>query len=375
MDMRPGRKGSRRMKRSNRKKPFLPFTMVLILCAGLIFSACGPKLTEAAPTVTQTAIQTEIPILTPTPRPSPTPTLPPLGTEGNPVTIGYVLSAEDIESISAAEDIAFLISKDTGYAIENLVFPDFASLAEAIHAGEVHLFWPKPLEYLYLSEQGVAEALLMTNHLGVFAYGVQFMANEAHGFTAYFDPETEQSQGNVIDALQQFAGTRPCFLNADSLPGYYVPQGLLAQTSTPILEPVFAYDYSAIIRALYIEGICDFGVTYALVGDPRLAGDILQDIPAAQDVVEVIWQTEGVIPNISLSASPNLPLNLQVQLREAFLDLPGTPNGLVLVSSALNFDVEAFKTIRDDFYNPLRGILAPLELDLQSMTTQTQTPQ
>ncbi|HCU57087.1 MAG TPA: hypothetical protein DF984_02480, partial [Anaerolineaceae bacterium] len=193
--------------------------------------------------------------------------------------------------------------------------------------------------------------------------------------TTYFDEETGQIMGNVIDALQQFAGTRPCFLNADSLPGYYVPQGLLAQTSTPILDPVFVYDYSAIIRALYIEGICDFGVTYALVGDPRLAGDILQDIPEAQDVVEIIWQTEGVIPNISLSASPELPLYLQVQLQEAFLDLPDLPDGLALVSSALNFDVEAFKTITDGFYNPLRGILAPLELDLQSMTTQTQATQ
>ena len=363
------------MKRSNRRKPFLPLTMVLFLCAGLFCSACSPKLTEAEPTVTQTAVQTEVPILTPTPRPSPTPTLPPLGMEGNPVIIGYVLSAEDIEGVSAAEDIAFLISEDTGYAIENLIFPDFASLAEATLAGEVHLFWSKPLEYLYLSEQGVADALLMTNHLGVFAFSVQFMANEAHGFTAYYDPETELSRGNVIDALQQFSGTRPCFLNADSLPGYYVPQGLLAQTSTPILEPVFAYDYSAIIRALYIEGICDFGVTYALIGDPRFAGDILQDIPEAQDVVEIIWQTEGVIPNISLSAAPNLPLNLQVQLQEAFLDLPDSPDGLTLISNALNFDVEAFKAITDSFYDPLRGILAPLELDLQSITTQTQTLQ
>jgi phosphonate transport system substrate-binding protein len=363
------------MKRTNRNKLFLPLILVLLFCGGLIFSACSPKTTETAPTLTETAVQTEIPILTPTPRPSPTPTLPPLGMEGNPVTIGYILSEDAIESINAAEDIAFLISEDTGYAIENLIFPDFAHLAEAILAGEVHLFWSKPLEYLYLSEQGVSNALLMTNHLGVYAYGVQFMTNEAHGFTTYFDEETGQIMGNVIDALQQFAGTRPCFLNADSLPGYYVPQGLLAQASTPILDPVFVYDYSAIIRALYVEGICDFGVTYALVGDPRLAGDILQDIPEAQDVVEIIWQTEGVIPNISLSASPELPLYLQVQLQEAFLDLPDLPDGLALVSSALNFDVEAFKTITDGFYNPLRGILAPLELDLQSMTTQTQATQ
>jgi phosphonate transport system substrate-binding protein len=151
--------------------------------------------------------------------------------------------------------------------------------------------------------------------------------------------------------------------------------GLLAQASAPILEPVFAYDYSAIVRALYIDGICDFGIGYALVGDPRIAGDILQYIPEAQDTVQVIWQTEGVIPNIGLAASPTLPLNVQVRLQEAFLDLADTPDGLTLVSTALDFTVEAFKTVTDSFYNPLRGILAPLELDLQSITQPTQNLQ
>ena len=363
------------MKRTNRNRSLLTIIAILLVGAGLVFSACSPKTTEAAPTEAETATQTEIPILTPTPRPTSTPTLPPLGMAGNPVIFGYVLSEEDIARINAAEDVAFLISEETGYAIENRIFPDFASLAEAVLAGEIHLFWPTPLEYLSLSEQGVADVLLMTNHLGVFAYGVQFMTNEADTFTAFFDPETGQNEGEMIYALQQFAGTRPCFLNPDSLPGYYVPQGLLAQASTPILDPVFVYDYSAIIRALYIEGICDFGIGYALVGDPRLAGDIMQDIPEAQDTVEVIWQTEGVIPNISLSTSPGLPLNMQVQFQEAFLDLTDSPDGLTAVSNALNFDVEAFKTVTDAFYNPLRGILAPLQLDLQSITTPSQTSQ
>ncbi|MBG0784135.1 MAG: PhnD/SsuA/transferrin family substrate-binding protein [Anaerolineaceae bacterium] len=363
------------MKRSNRNKSFLPLMTVFFLCVGLIFSACTAKTSEPTPTEAQAVLQTEVPILTATPRPTLTPTLPPMGMPGNPIKIGYVLSEEDPESINAAEDIALLISEDTGYAIENVIYSDFAGLAEAIQAGEVHLFWPKPLEYLYLNEQGLADPLLMTNHLGVFAYGVQFMTNETHGFTSYYDEETGYILGNVVDALQQFAGTRPCLLNPDSLPGYYVPMGLLAQASAPILEPVFAYDYSAIVRALYIDGICDFGIGYALVGDPRIAGDILQDIPEAQDTVQVIWQTEGVIPNIGLAASPTLPLNVQVRLQEAFLDLADTPDRLTLVSTALNFDVEAFKTIADSFYNPLRGILAPLELDLQSITQPTQNLQ
>ena len=355
------------MKKPLRLQKQVLWATQIFLCLGVFLSACGAPASEAAPTKTETVVQTEVPILTATPRPTPTPTLPPLGMAGNPVIIGFVLPEEDSFQLETTADIAFLIAEDTGYAIESQTFPDFASLTDAVLAGEVHLFWASPLEYLYLNGLGSADVLLMTNHLGVFAYGVQFMANTAHDFTSFYDPETGQSQGDSISALQQFAGTRPCFLNPDSLPGYTVPRGLLANASTPTLDPVFAYDYSAIIRALYIEGICDFGVGYALVGDPRIAGDILQDIPEVQDVVEIIWQTDGVIPNINLSAAPGLPLNMQVQIEEAFLDLDNTPDGLALVSSALSYDVEAFKTVTDSFYNSLRGILAPLELDLETI--------
>lgn len=351
------------------KKPVVFLLSLLLLCLGAALSGCGQKASEVTPTPKITATHTEIPILTPTPRPSPTPTLPPLGAERNPVVIGFIISPSETDRIDAAANIVLLLNTETGYAIEHRLFTDFSDLTEAILAGEVHLFWLGPLEYLTLNEMGYADALLMTNHLGVYAYGVQFMTNTVSGFTSYFDPETGQNEGSLINALQQFAGTRPCFLNPDSLPGYHVPLGLLAQTSTPTLEPVFAYDYSAIIRALYIQGICDFGIGYALVGDPRIAGDILQDIPDAQDIVETIWQTDGVIPNISLAAAPSLPLTMQVRLQEAFVDLSITTDELILVSNALNYTVETLKTINDDFYAPIRGILAPLELDLPSLTT------
>lgn len=361
------------MKHAFRFKADSLILIILVLFLGLTLSACSQAPDENTPTLTVTTVQTKVPILTPTPRPSPTPTLPPLGMAGNPVNIGFVIPAEDTNRMDSAEDIAFLIGEDTGYAVQSLIFPDFSSLAEAIQEGKVHLFWLSPLEYLYLNGLGTADVLLMSNHLGVFAYGVQFFTNATNGFTPYFDPETGQSQGDGVDALQQFAGTRPCFLNPESLPGYYVPKGLLAAASTPTLEPVFIYDYSAIIRALYIRGICDFGVGYAWVGDPRTAGDILQDIPDAQDRVEVIFQSDAIIPNIGLAASPNLPLNMQVRLQEAFLDFASITNGLPLISNGLNYDVEALKVVTDDFYTPLRVVIAPLELDFEAITTQSRS--
>jgi len=350
--------------------------MMVILT--LLMVSCTNQTSTPAPTEppfrTPTVDVTPPPVQSPTPRPTSTPTQPPLGSDGNPITIGFIITPDEVTAIDSAEEIAILISQDTEFAVETLIYPDFQSLSSAVQDGSVDLFWLGPLEYIHLNWEGAAQVVLLTNHLGVYAYGVQFMANVLSGFTSYYDPDTNLTTGDPVAALQQFAGTRPCFLNPDSIPGYYVPRGLLENTSTPILEPVFTYDYSATIRALYIRGICDFGVSYALTGDPRTASDIIQDIPLAQEQVIVIWQSDGIIPNLNLSAGTHLPAHIRHRFQEAVLDLADLPEGLQLLSTALKYDVEALKTVEDIFYNPLRAAIVPLELDLAAITNQPATP-
>ena len=348
-------------------KLIISITMISLI--GGLAAACSPQTqTPTQETVLPLTVQQAEPTYTPTPRLTRTPTPSALGSQNNPITMGFILKPEETTAIQAAEDVAFLISDLTGYQVESLFYPDFTSYAQAAEKGEIHLMWLKPFEYLYLQDQGAADALIMTNHLGVYAYGVQFMANVMRGFTTYYDPQTNESIGTPVQALQQFAGTRPCFINNESIPGYYVPLGLLANASTPTLEPVFTFGYSPIIRALYTQGICDFGAAYALTGDPRSASDVLQDLPDARDLVTIIWQSEGIIPNIGLAASPVLPENIAFQLEEAVLEIQQNPEGLSLLSTALKYDVEAMKRVNDSFYNPLREAIAPLALDLAEIT-------
>lgn len=348
--------------------------LLLIIILASVSSACVPQTRSISPTETKTptliASETREPSLTSTPRPTATPTEAPLGGSANPITIGFILTPEQVEGIDAAEEITLFVAKTTGLVLESQIYPDFQSLSTAILNGDVHLFWLEPLQYIYLNWAGAAEVVLMTNHLGVYGYGVRFMANAFRGFTSYYDPETDQSYGNPLDALQQFSGTRPCLLNPDSLPGYYLPLGLLADTSTPTLDPVFTYSYTATIRALYIQGICDFGVSYALIGDPRTSTDIIQTIPEAQSQVITIWQSDGIIPNTNFAASPIIPLHYRYRIQEALLDLPNTPEGLSLLSTALDYEVAALKTVEDSVYNPLRAAIIPLELDLAAITQQ-----
>jgi len=349
----------------------LRLLIISLLMAGLAASCSSNQVTPTTtPTLTpQVATETPAnPTRTQTKKPTATPTLPPPGETGNPITIGFVLTQDQTVALEAVEDLVFLMNEMSGISFESAIFPDFQDLSSAVLDGEVDLFWLGPLEYLYLNEQGAAQVVLITNHLGVYAYGVQFMASVTRGFTPYYDAVKAVSVGDSITALQQFSGTRPCFISPDSIPGFLVPSGYLANASTPILEPVYTYSYTSLIRTLYVQGVCDFGVSYALIGDPRNASDIIQNLPEAQRDVIIIWQSEGVIPNINLSASPELTLDLRYRLQEAFLDLPQTPEGLTLLSTALDYDVEALKAVSDAFYDPLREVLTPLNLDLQTLT-------
>ncbi len=357
--------------------------MITAMLGGLLLSvlmtACTP---EDPPTPTPTSTyaptpiqqKTQAPTQAPTARPTSTPTAAPLGALANPIIIGFVLPESEMSRIEAAKDLAFQIEKDTGYTVESQSFADFASLTDALNEGAVHLFWLQPLDYIYLNWQGQAQVMLVSNHLGVYAYGVRFMAHADRGFMVNYDPETNTSPGDPLPTLQQFAGTRPCFLSPNTLAGYFVPMGLLANTSTPTLDPVFVYDYSAIVRALYIQGICDFGVGYALSGDPRTASDLVMDFPNIQNIVVTIWQSQNIIPNLNLSASTTVPVHIRVRLQEAFLDLAQEPEKLNTLSTALDYEVNGFKTVTDTFYNPLRDMIIPLNLDFENINRPTPTP-
>lgn len=347
-------------------KSILGILFISLLSLFSLAACTSNKIEPSLPPTTTPGETQTTPTRTPTMRPSPTPTLPPLGSIGNPITVGFVLSADQTNDDPANELVEWL-SVETGYSFDVLFYPDFQTLSSAILKGDVYLFWLKPLEYLYLNDLGAADAMLITNHQGVFAYGVQFLTNIFSGFKSAYDSEGNPNFEDPIEILQQFSGTRPCFIDPFSVPGYFAPKGLLAEASTPTLDPVFVYSYNAVIRAVYIRGICDFGVTFAYTGDPFTSSDIVINLPDASDKVKVIWLSENFIPNLNLSASPALPAFMRFRIEEAFIRIADQPGALRLISDALDYDVEALRSIEDHFYNALRAVLAPLELDLETL--------
>jgi len=137
-----------------------------------------------------------------------------------------------------------------------------------------------------------------------------------------------------------------------------------------MLEPSYTNSTTANIRALYVKGVCDFTGTYALSGDPRTASAITTDLPDVMQQIIIIWRSDALIPNLSLSFSNKLDLPLQKQLQEALIALSRTPEGLKLLSDANAYSIEALEPTEDTAYDELRSLLEIQKVNLRTLVDQ-----
>lgn len=338
-----------------------PFTWLatLLILSSLLFAACGgkptPTLTPTDEPPTPTLDFTSTPVPTDTPSPTDTPTPQPLGSAGNPLQFGYVLAPGQAVLPPAAALLTTVLSKDTGYTIQAKPAASYRALLAGMQDGTIHLAFLPPFTYLQANKEGEAKVLLVSNHFGVYAYGAAFMANIFDGYTPFFDPTLEKNLGDASQALTQFSGKRPCLVEPHSGAGYVLPLGILNQAGITTQDAVIAQSFIAVVRALYVRQICDFGVTYAIAGDPRTASAIQTDMPDAVQKVIIVWRSGAVIPNLNVSTIPQLPADMTHKLSTALVALARSDDGKKQLSSAAgDYAIDDLKPIGDDFYDALR---------------------
>jgi phosphonate transport system substrate-binding protein len=333
---------------------------ILTIGCALILNGC----LSATPTITPGPIQTA----TPTPLPTPTATPMPLGSPENPFVLGLVQTQPELSLDGPAQNLADLLATATQKAVAARVFAGYKELLESMTDGGTHIAFLPPLTYLYASQRGLAEVALLTNHFGVFGYGTQFMANAEDNYTIYYDPLSGQNSAGPEVALQQFAGKRPCWVDPESTAGYIVPAGLLLENQVETGTAAFSQSHTAVVRSLYVKGVCDFGATFSLTGDPRTASNVLADLPDAGERIPIIWRSEAVIPNLNISYLAGLSEETRNAFNSAFLALADGADGRAALSAAAgDYSIEALKVESDTRYDPLRGYVEALDLELSTL--------
>ena len=344
-----------------KKRTSIMFVLISVLVlASMVLSACAQP--TAAPAATE-APTTAAPVTTEAPTEAPTAAAAakPLGTADNPIIMALAPSATADQLTVGGDAIVKQLNELTGYTFKVIIPNSYTALIEAMASGNAQIGWMPTFAYLLAKQKGAATVALVTVRNGSDFYWAQYVANVSSGFTPYFDPATNKNTADAPTALKQFDGKRPCFTDPLSTSGYIIPGGLLSQYGVKYRTPAAVQGHPAVVSALYVGGICDFGATYV---DARTS--IQKTYPDVMDKIVVIWRTDNIIPNDNVSYSSTMPADVAAKLTQALLDMSSTDSGREVLKN-MGYDIEGLKVAEDSFYDPFRAALQASGIDITTM--------
>lgn len=331
----------------------------LFLLSLAVFGCSFPvQLTLGTPASAPTLAPAEIPALAQTPLAPPA-----LGTEQNPLILALAPSTRPGEdTIAAGELIAAFIESRTGYRVVTVIPSSEQVLVDAFDKDNAHIGALSPYAYLLARENDSVTALLTRVREGSAFYGAQIIANREKNFTSYYDEARGENTTEVAAALNQFEGKKACWSDEFSPSGYVVPLGLLNQAGVQIRSEAFIAGQPSVVRAVYVDGICDFGATFI---DARSLPALEADYADVMDKVIVIWRIPNIIPYENISIANSLPIELRRVIQRAFIDLMLTPEGKSAIQTVYGMD--ELQVVEDAAYAEFAAYVKASRLDLLSL--------
>ncbi len=329
------------------KKVLLAFSLLLFGCSFPL------RVTLGTPT--------PIPTPSETPSPTQTPLAPPeLGTEQNPLILALAPSPRPSdETIAAGEVIAAFIQSQTGYRVVTVIPTSEQALVENFDKGNTHIGSLSPYGYLLAREQRSVTVIFAKVRDGKIFYGAQIIANRDHGFTSYYDETKNENTADPATALSQFKEKKACWSDEVSPSGYVVPLGLLNQAEVKIRGGAFLAGQPSVVRAVYVDDICDFGATFV---DARQSPALEADYGDVVDKVIVIWRIPEIIPYENISIAAALPIEMRRVIQRAFIDLMLTPEGKAAMQTIYGMD--GMQIVEDAAYAEFATYVKASGLDL-----------
>ena len=317
-----------------------------------------------------TLIPTQVPVIPTAPATATAtllPTAPPpiseLGSSKAPLILALPPSGALTSQVqTAGKTLVGLLEKATNYHIVSVLPPSESDLVQGFANGNAHIGVLSPFAYLLASEQGSVEAVFAREHVKEIFYGAQFVARANTGFTSYFDPIVQANSAEAPVALSQFQDKKPCWTDNLSPSGYIVPLGYLKQAQIATRPPAFLAGHVAVVRAVYVGGICDFGATYI---DARSYPGLEDQYPDLLKQVNVIWRIPPIIPYESLVFFHGMNEDMRRNLTRAFVDVESTPEGQSVMQTLYGF--EGMQVVQDAQYDAFRKAVKASGVDLTAL--------
>lgn len=365
----------RRIPMSNRSN-----LLLTVLATSVVMAACAAPTPPPTPTAAPKPTEAPKPAAPAATTASPTPVLPriedikrdtskPLGSPENPIIMAIAPSSTSQELLVNGEAIAKEMTLVTGLTIKTIVPTSYASLIEAMGAGNAHIGWLAPLQYILAKQKGYADVAMIVLRFNAKDkqmhdhYGMEFLANKTSGFKKYFDDATAKSTADAATALKQFDGKVVCLTDPLSASGYVFPMGVLAKAGVKPSKVVETKAHPTTVRTLYAGGQCDFGAAYTNIRTED--AKLVQDLPDVMDKVELIWRSEEFIANDNLSLANKLDASTKAKLVSGFMKLLELEAGKKALKSVNGID--GLKAVDDTFYDELRSVLEAGGIDVSKL--------
>ncbi len=330
----------------------------LLVAAVMLLTACGP-------TATPTPVVTEPPVVVTEP-PAPT-----LGTADNPLILALAPSANTQELIAGGEAIAAKLTELTGYTFVVTVPTSYAALIEAMGSGNAHVGFLPTVPYIVAYYKGYATIGLITLRNGADHYAFEVIVNQAlvdkGVFTLYYDAAAGANTADAATALAQLSGKKPCYTDPLSSSGYLVPSGYFASNGITPKTGAWVQGHPTVVKSIYLspgnnaknEGeICDFGTVYV---DARTA--VTTDFPDVNDKVAVLWVSDPIIPNDTISIIATMDPEMRTAIVTAFETIASTEDGITLLKNG-GYSIQGLKIVDDSFFDDYRVYLESIGFDI-----------
>ena len=331
--------------------------LLLLLLVGIY--GCGLR-NSPHPTASPTPlVATVTPTVTPL---APLPTAA-LGDVKNPLILALAPAPRvDADALNASKVLIAHLEKSTGYQFITIAPTSETDLVDRFQNGNAHIGVLSPFGYLLASGNGSVDAAFARQQSGSAFYGAQFIVRSDAGFLPYFDSVKNENTADVSTALAQFQNKKPCWADPLSPSGYVVPLGFLAEAGVQTDDPAFVAGQPTVVRAIYAQGVCDFGATYI---DARTYPGLADAFPDVMKKIVVAWRTPNIIPYETLVFAGNMDNGMRRVLTRAFVDAMDTPDG----SSAMQtlYGMDAMQVAQDGQYQDFRKVVKASGLDLKNL--------
>jgi phosphonate transport system substrate-binding protein len=243
-----------------------------------------------------------------------------------------------------------LLEAELDMPVNVTVATDYNALIEAMASEQVHVGLLATTAYVLAADEGAAEAILKSLRYDVDQNGD--LLKDQPMVSGYYS-QLLVGKDSGITSVADLAGKKIAISSFTSTSGFVWPANLLADNG---IDPesgvqwINAGGHDNAVLALY-NGEADAAFTF------KDARTLFQDEDNYQDIRDkcVFLMNTTIIPNDTISVIPNLTDKLKKAVKDAFLAISESEEGVAIVRAIYNH--EGYAEAQDSDYDEVRTYL------------------